>query len=154
MLFLGKLNSLRCFWESSISGIPRRWPPSSYRHPPRPSPTFLPLEEQPQRAQWCSCQPPIPKQTGVSASHSCHIFSMGVLGGCVISPAVSLKEVPGDREVICTGRQAVGMCTAWFVPLARFDLGPGWLHPTLGPVSYVLERQFPCGWWGQRRGSG
>lgn len=49
---------------------------------------------------------------------------MRVLGGFVISPDVSLKEVPGNRKVIHAGRQEVGMCPV-SVPLAQLDLGPG-----------------------------
>lgn len=39
-------------------------------------------------------------------------------------------------------------------PLLNLTLGLAGSIPPLAPVSYVLERQFPCGWGGQRRGSG
>lgn len=40
--------------------------------------------------------------------------------------------MPGDKKVICTGKQAADMCQASFVPLAQLDLGPVFPHPSLG----------------------
>lgn len=71
---------------------------------------------------------------------------MRVLGGFVISPDVSLKEVPGNREVIHTGRQEVGMCPP-SVPLAQLDLGPGWFLPTLGTSFFGAGATVPLWMW-------
>lgn len=62
----------------------------------------------------------------------------------MISPDVSPKEVPGNREVIHAGRQEVGMCPA-SVPLLSLTLGLAGSFPLLALVSSVLERQSPCG---------
>lgn len=49
----------------------------------------------------------------------------------MISLDMSLEEMPGDRKVICRGRQVAGMCQGQFVPLTQLDLGPVWPHPLL-----------------------